>query len=101
VPDYHPYVVTGDFNGDGQVDFAVVLVDRAKREGGFAVVIFNGPFRSLEQPPAFLKTGLNLKYYGFAYGPPRKRPYRLVLGRFEADGTVFVPKGGTYTMVEP
>jgi hypothetical protein len=29
-PDYHPYVVTGDFNSDGVRDFAVVVVDRQK-----------------------------------------------------------------------
>jgi len=25
VPDYHPYIATVDFNGDGAEDFAVVL----------------------------------------------------------------------------
>src|SRR5258708_6431833 len=28
VRDYHPYVATGDFNGDGVEDFAVVLLYR-------------------------------------------------------------------------
>lgn len=32
VPDYHPYIATGDFNGDGVEDFAVVLIDRTKQE---------------------------------------------------------------------
>ncbi len=26
VPDYHPYTATGDFNGDGVEDFAVVVI---------------------------------------------------------------------------
>ncbi|MBZ5702087.1 MAG: hypothetical protein LAN84_09590 [Acidobacteriia bacterium] len=32
VPDYHPYTATGDFNGDGVRDFAVVVIDRSKQE---------------------------------------------------------------------
>ena len=31
-PDYHPYIATGDFNGDGVVDFAVALIARKSRE---------------------------------------------------------------------
>src|SRR5689334_19972505 len=27
VPDYHPYRATGDFNGDGVEDFAVIVID--------------------------------------------------------------------------
>jgi hypothetical protein len=29
MPDYHPYVATGDFNSDGETDFAVVLINQA------------------------------------------------------------------------
>jgi hypothetical protein len=32
VRDYHPYTATGDFNNDGVEDFAVVLIDRRKKE---------------------------------------------------------------------
>src|SRR5713226_10452693 len=32
VRDYHPYVATGDFNGDGVRDFAVAVLDRSKKE---------------------------------------------------------------------
>jgi hypothetical protein len=46
VPDYHPYIATGDFNGDGAEDFAVVLIDRTKQEQNFALIVFNGPFNS-------------------------------------------------------
>jgi hypothetical protein len=103
VPDYHPYVISGDFNNDGQADFAVVLIDtkQGKLTGRYAVVIFNGPVRDADQRPAFFKAGLDLKYHGFFYGPPRKKPYRLILGRFEAEGATFVPEGATYKMVGP
>src|SRR5713226_3157195 len=97
VPDYHPYIATGDFNGDGVEDFAVVLVDRTKREKNFALVVFNGPFQSETQSPAFMQSSMDLKYFGLFYGPPRPKPYRLLLGRFESDsGTLLIPHGRAY-----
>jgi len=99
VPDYHPYTATGDFNGDGVRDFAVVVVDRSKQEKNFALVVFNGPFKSRTASPAFMMSGLDLKYQGLAYGPPRPKPYRLLLGRFESDsGLLLVPKGRGYKL---
>src|SRR5208282_2936817 len=71
VPDYHPYTVTGDFNGDGAEDFAVVVIDRSKRKKSFVLLVFNGPFPSKTVSPAFIRSGLDLKYYGLSYGPPR------------------------------
>jgi hypothetical protein len=92
-PDFHPYYVAGDFNGDGQADFAVVVIRNAanpKRE----VAIFNGPF-SPDHParPAYL----NGKYAGaLFFGPPRPKPWRLIVGPFESEGSLLVPKGSTY-----
>ena len=97
VPDYHPYVATGDFNGDGVEDFAVILIDRTKQEKNFALIVFNGPFKSETQSPAFMQSGMDLKYYGLFYGPPRPKPYRLLLGRFESDsGSLLIPHGRGY-----
>ena len=97
VPDYHPYAVTGDFNGDAVEDFAVVVVDRSKQEKNFTLVVFNGPFKSGIAKPAFIQSGLDLRGYGPFYGPPRPRPYRLLLGRFESDsGSLLVPHGSGY-----
>jgi hypothetical protein len=70
VPDYHPYIATGDFNGDGAEDFAVVVVERSKQENNFALIVFNGPFKSETASPAFMQSGLDLKYQGLFYGPP-------------------------------
>ena len=97
VPDYHPYIATGDSNGDGVEDFAVVVIDRSKREKNFVLAVFNGPFPSASTSPAFIQTGLNLGGRGLSYGPPRPKPYRLVLGPFESDnGALLIPKGNSY-----
>jgi hypothetical protein len=95
-PGYHPYVVSGDFNGDGETDFAVVVVKRSKREHTFSLLVFNGPFESSDVAPAFLDTDLDLKGSGLFYGPPRPKPYRLVVGRFEAEGEILIPHGRKY-----
>jgi hypothetical protein len=97
VPDYHPYVATGDFNGDDVEDFAVVLIDSSKEKDNFALIIFNGPFKSEAANPAFMDSALNLKYDGLFYGPPRPKPYRLLVGRFESDsGSLLLPRGHGY-----
>jgi hypothetical protein len=95
VRDYHPYVATGDFNGDGVEDFAVILIDRRKKEKNFSLVVFNGPFKS--ETPAFVESGMELQNQGLSYGPPRPKPYRLVLGPFESDNTaLLIPHGRGY-----
>lgn len=99
VPDYHPYVATGDFNGDGFEDFAVAVVERSNQEKNFALLVFNGPIKSDGASPAYMKSGLELKYKGLFYGPPRPRPYRLLVGRFESDtASTLVPVGHTYRL---
>jgi hypothetical protein len=97
VPDYHPYVATGDFNGDGVQDFAVIVIDQSKQEKNFVIVVFNGPFKTEIASPAFFESGLDLKYQGMFYGPPRPKPYRLLVGRFESDsGGLLVPHARGY-----
>ena len=99
VPDYHPYVAVGDFNGDKRTDFAVVVVDTAKTTKAFTLVIFNGPFGAEAKSPVFLKANLDLTEHGLFFGPPRPKPYRLVLGPFESEGSVFEPQNATYKLV--
>jgi len=99
VPDYHPYVATGDFNNDGVGDFAVVAINRSRSSQNFVLLIFNGPFGSKTAQPAFIEYGLDLRGQGLFFGPPRPKPYRLVLGRFESDNAaVFIPQGRTYKL---
>jgi hypothetical protein len=99
VPDYHPYAATGDFNGDGIRDFAVVVIDRTKSAHQFALLVFNGPFDAEAVKPAFDQFGLDLRYMGLFFGPPRPKPYRLIVGRFGSDNTsMLVPAGQTYRL---
>jgi hypothetical protein len=97
--DYHPYVATGDFNGDGIRDFAVVIIDKNKSIHQFALLVFNGPFDSDAVEPSFVESDLDLSYMGLFFGPPRPRPYRLIMGRFESDNTsMLVPHGKSYKL---
>jgi len=97
VPDYHPYQATGDFNGDGVRDFAAVVIDRTKSTHQYTFLVFNGPFGLDSVAPAFVAPALDLKYMGLSFGPPRPKPYRLIVGRFESDNTsTLVPRGKTY-----
>jgi hypothetical protein len=97
VPNYHPYVATGDFNSDGISDFAVVVIDRSKSTENFTLLVFNGPFGLKPASPAFVESGLDLRHEGLSFGPPRPKPYRLVVGPFESDNTwILVPRGRTY-----
>lgn len=91
-PNYHPYYVSGDFNSDGEQDFAVVLIDSATK---LHLVIFNGPI-SAGIAPAYQST----KYVGpLFFGAPRPKPYRLVVGDFGSEGGLFKPKGKSYVYV--
>jgi hypothetical protein len=97
VPDYHPFVATGDFNGDGVADFAIAVVDNSKSEKNFTLLVFNAPFGSNQASPAYTESDLDLRYQGLSFGPPRPKPYRLVIGPFESDNTwILVPRGRTY-----
>ncbi len=59
--------------------------------------MFNGPFKSETLSPAFMQSGMDLKYSGLFYGPPRPKPYRLLLGPFESDsGALLIPHGRSY-----
>ena len=98
IPDYHPYIATGDFNSDGSMDFAIVVINKHKLNHNYALVIFNGPFMNDSISPAYFKSGLDLKGQGLSYGPPRPKPYRLIIGPFESEGAILVPHGHTYKM---
>jgi hypothetical protein len=97
VPDYDPYRAVGDFNGDGNIDFAVVLIDKTKTEEPFVLVNFNGPFTSTAKQPAFIEADLDLSNEGLFFGPPRPKPYRLIVGAFESDNSgLLEPNGDSY-----
>ena len=67
VPDYHPYQASGDFNSDGIVDFAVVVIDRSKAAKHFALVVFNGSRSTARVGTPFMRAGLDLKGAGLFF----------------------------------
>ncbi len=70
---YHPYYAVGDFNGDGQEDFAVALVNRRKHTANFAIAVFNGskvrPVRPLRRPSSVKVTTSDVRLSS----PPKTR----------------------------
>jgi hypothetical protein len=98
VPDYHPYITSGDFNDDGSMDFAVVVINTRKAHD-FTLLVFNGPLDVGHPVPAFVDRG-DFAGIGLAYGPPRPKPYRLIIGRFASEGLLLQPRGKTYRLVE-
>ena len=97
IPNYHPYYQVGDFNGDGQQDFAIAVVSSSKSPKRFKILVFNGPFTdSATKAPAFASEPKDLSFQGMFFGPPRPKPYRLVVGPFESEGMLLVPKGPSY-----
>lgn len=97
VPNYQPYSVVGDFNGDGQKDLGIVVMTPVSASKRFQILIFNGPFLGIEtHKPAFVSEFLDLTGQGLFYGPPRPKPYRLLVGAFESEGMRLIPKGKGY-----
>jgi hypothetical protein len=87
-PNFHPFYVAGDFNSDGKEDFAVVLLKGAQRYA----VVFNG---GSGQPVYFESIGNTTALF---FGPPRAKPYRLVLGSFMSEGRTLEPVGHGYVL---
>lgn len=94
--DYQPYYAVGDFNHDGQQDFAVALVNQQKPSQRFAIAIFNGPFNQKQTNlPAFFADGIDLVDGGLVVLSGN----RLVAGVFQSDDCVVLrPRGKTYLM---
>ncbi|HXU94453.1 MAG TPA: hypothetical protein VFP33_12430 [Gallionella sp.] len=51
-PNFHPYYVSGDFNRDKQLDFAVILIKQSEK-GKHFLAFFNGPFVKHSKPAFF------------------------------------------------
>jgi hypothetical protein len=94
--DYQPYYAVGDFNRDGQQDFAVALINGQKRSRRFAIAIFNGPFNQRRPGvPTFFADGIDLSEGGLVVLSGN----RLVAGMFQSDNCVTLqPRGKSYVM---
>lgn len=94
--DYQPYFAVGDFNRDGQQDFAVALINSQKNPRRFAIAIFNGPFTQTRPTlPAFFAEGIDLSEGGLVV----LAEHRLLAGVFQSDDCVVLrPRGRTYVM---
>ncbi len=92
-PGYQPYILRGDFNGDGEEDFAVLLV-RESEDGppSGVLAIFNGPFSgySPPAPAAVFKARFGKFVALFA------KDGELLLGQFHDTGCVYAPNGDGY-----
>lgn len=92
-PNYHPYFASGDFNGDNENDFAVILIKHGEKRKHY-LAIFNGPY-TIGTKPAYLSVAEGALFYG----APRPKPYRLIIGNFESEGASLEPKGASYELV--
>lgn len=91
--DYHPYFAVGDFDGNTMKDFAVVVA--ARSTGTRHVQIFSA---TRQGGLSYLSPKVGNGSMLF-FGVPRPRPYRLVVGAYESEGAIFVPRGdGRYRM---
>ena len=91
VPHYEPYVMVGDFNRDGQQDFAAVLIDRTNRSAS-ALVIFNGPISESSLPVFVGKAGAISHRALFQ----TQHENYLLIGPFESEGCIFEPTSFGY-----
>jgi hypothetical protein len=97
--DYHPYYAVGDFNGDGQEDFAIAVKSRNKKTQDMVILVFNGPFKNTKDvtPNFILKKQLWIPDQGlFYYLSEYSKPRRLSFGYFESECCVLNPVGNTY-----
>ena len=95
---YYPYYKAGEFNLDGNDDFAVALIDTRKTKDNFDVAIFHGDGRGGYSPkPFYISRGHDLASGGLFYNG-FGRGGRLFAGSFESDdGTVFDFRRNRYT----
>lgn len=93
-PDYNPYLVVGDFRGNGQSDFAIVLQDLSNNND--VLVVFDGPFGGKYNSPAFIKNDMDIADYALFFSPQAKS-YGIGIAQFNADIAIhLIPSHKTY-----
>lgn len=96
----HPFYASDDFNGDGDRDFAVILMKKSGRSYKYALAIFNGPFgKKKKSAPSFYSERVagegDLLFWmtGDEFGN------RFIVGPPASDsGTLITPRGKGYVV---
>jgi hypothetical protein len=86
--------MVGDFRGDGAADVAVGVISQ-QHPRKFRVLIIHGTPPKGPAAKTFLSEELDF-HQGLFYGPPRPKPWSLVVGPFESDGVTFEPTPTAY-----
>jgi hypothetical protein len=92
-PDYQPYYASGDFNDDGQADFAVMTVTKSDVSKKL-LVVFNGPVTPTSTP-AFIGSADGI----LVLSRPSTPPMRLLVGRPYAGAATLTPRGQAYRLI--
>lgn len=91
------YYSVGDFNRDGEEDFAVLLADRRYVEDGFAIAVFNGRSGGRQSPAYYEEKFDHISNSYLVFNGVVKN--HLFLGVFEGDWycMTLIPKRNGYT----
>jgi hypothetical protein len=90
---YDPALLIGDFRGNGQADFAVVMAKIAPgKPAEGLLLIFDGPFRDGAKQPAFAGNVGVLKHAALFLN---EEGYPM-FGPFKGEGCIFRPAQRTY-----
>ncbi|MEJ0099845.1 MAG: hypothetical protein WDO12_08935 [Pseudomonadota bacterium] len=90
---YHPYYLSGDLNGDGKTDLALLVVSKVDASKRY-LVVFNGPLTSGSKP-AFFGAANGILVLSSASSLPRK----LFVGPPYSEAAVLEPQGSGYKLV--
>jgi hypothetical protein len=97
-PNYHPYYVVGDISGKGSVDLAIGVRRTSIGEKIQVLIINNYRAKNTDPAHAYLSQPID-NGSAFFYGPPRPKPYRLLIGAFGSEGQLFIPqRSGGYVL---
>jgi hypothetical protein len=93
IPDYQPYVLTGDFRRNRRSDFAVIVtrID-GSYNGQSSILIFDGPFRKGSNPRYVGGVG-SLKQTALFASKSGGVP---IYGHFESEGCLYKPTPKSY-----
>ena len=87
-PDYQPYYVANDFNGDGVSDFAVVVRPMVSEEGSLVLIFLGKSGGGYAVPLVHSVRERSIANLGFFLGRAKEKPVVLLIGVFFSEGEV-------------